>query len=110
MEENQSPIHSSHLKKWFQLSQDAGQEPNISDSLLEIGQDPNRVLKLANSEYINRIYAEKTDLAESKGIFGSPSFIINGELFWGDDRLEHAFSWSKKQQNIFSKIRIFCLK
>jgi len=24
------------------------------------------------------------------GIFGAPSFIVNGELYWGDDRLEDA--------------------
>jgi len=29
-----------------------------------------------------------TDLAVSFGIFGAPSFEINGEIFWGQDRLE----------------------
>ena len=29
-------------------------------------------------------------------IFGSPSFIVNNEIFWGDDRMEDAITWSKK--------------
>ena len=29
------------------------------------------------------------------GIFGSPSFVANGELFWGDDRLEAALDWAR---------------
>ena len=32
--------------------------------------------------------------AERKGIFGAPSFVTtDGELFWGDDRLEHSIEW-----------------
>ncbi len=26
-------------------------------------------------------------------IFGAPTFMTRGELFWGDDRLEDAISW-----------------
>lgn len=32
----------------------------------------------------------QTEQAQSLGVFGAPSFVINGELFWGDDRLEEA--------------------
>jgi 2-hydroxychromene-2-carboxylate isomerase len=31
------------------------------------------------------------------GIFGAPSFTTgDGELFWGNDRLEGAIAWAKK--------------
>ncbi|MFC3053764.1 2-hydroxychromene-2-carboxylate isomerase [Kordiimonas pumila] len=32
----------------------------------------------------------------SKGIFGSPSFIIDGEMFWGSDRLQMIKTWLEK--------------
>ncbi len=86
-------------RRWFISSQEAGLEPNISESLKEIGQETNRIIKLANSEEIKNKYSKQTDIAVSKGIFGSPSFIVDGEVFWGDDRLEHAISWSKKSKN-----------
>ena len=34
-----------------------------------------------------------TDEARRLGIFGSPTFVVDGELFWGDDRLEDAIVW-----------------
>ncbi|BAJ82440.1 putative oxidoreductase [Acidiphilium multivorum AIU301] len=27
-------------------------------------------------------------MAEAAGVFGAPSYILNGELFWGQDRLD----------------------
>ena len=26
--------------------------------------------------------------AETLGVFGAPTFVLNGELFWGQDRLD----------------------
>lgn len=30
------------------------------------------------------------------GIFGAPSFVAGGEIFWGDDRLEDALDWAAR--------------
>jgi 2-hydroxychromene-2-carboxylate isomerase len=35
----------------------------------------------------------ETDAARSLGIFGSPTFTVGRELFWGDDRLDDAIGW-----------------
>jgi len=35
----------------------------------------------------------QTEKAKALGIFGSPTFVVADELFWGDDRLEDA-RWS----------------
>ena len=36
-----------------------------------------------------------TEEAQRQGIFGSPSFVTaDGELFWGDDRLDQALAWA----------------
>ena len=36
------------------------------------------------------------DQAQRLGIFGAPSFVTeDGELFWGNDRLEQALAWAK---------------
>jgi hypothetical protein len=32
--------------------------------------------------------------ARQLGIFGSPTFAIGAELFWGDDRLEDALTYA----------------
>lgn len=80
-------------RRWFQDGQPAGTDPNLGESLREIGQDPDRVAALANSAEIEAAYLGATDEARSLGIFGAPTFVVGGELFWGDDRLEDAISW-----------------
>ena len=42
---------------------------------------------------IDELYKKQTSVAAKKGIFGSPSFIVDNEVFWGDDRLEDAIGW-----------------
>ncbi|MGB6588200.1 MAG: DsbA family protein, partial [Pseudolabrys sp.] len=38
-----------------------------------------------------------TEEAQKLGIFGSPSFVTaDGELFWGNDRLEAALNWARR--------------
>ena len=81
-------------RRWFVAGLEPGSEPNVSESLREIDQDPERVLELAADETIAKAYLSQTEQAQSKNIFGSPSFIVDGELFWGDDRLEDAVNWA----------------
>ena len=80
-------------RRWFQLGQETGSEPNVSQSLLDIGQNPTRVLASASSEDAKTALTAETDAARELGIFGSPTFVVDRELFWGDDRLEDAISW-----------------
>ncbi len=42
----------------------------------------------AGSSEIKNALRAQTDEAIDRGIFGAPSFTIDGELFWGNDRLE----------------------
>jgi len=100
MEEGWCPQYTRETyHRWFVSAHEAGLEPNISETLKEIGQETTRIIKIANSDKIKKKYSEQTNNAASKGIFGSPSFIVDGEVFWGDDRLEHAISWSNKSTN-----------
>ena len=82
--------------RWFGLGEEAGSEPNVSGSLKEIGQDPVRVVALAQSEETARAYEAATAEAKGLGIFGAPTFVTRGEIFWGDDRLEDAVRWHSK--------------
>ena len=53
------------------------------DTLLAATQDP---------QMKERLKAE-VDAAITKGVFGSPFVIVDGEPFWGTDRLEHVDRW-----------------
>jgi 2-hydroxychromene-2-carboxylate isomerase len=81
-------------RRWFEKGEPAGEEPNISGSLTEIGQDVDRVMGLATSQEIASMLDKETIEAKALGVFGSPSFVVSDEVFWGDDRLEDAVSWA----------------
>ena len=87
---------SATYRRWFVDGLEPGSEPNVSESLREIGQQPENVLKLAADDKIQKAYLKQTEQAQSKNIFGSPSFIVDDELFWGDDRLEDAVNWAQR--------------
>lgn len=82
-------------RRWMQNGEETGSEPNVSSSLHDIGQEPGRVIALANASAANDALLSETDAARQLGIFGSPTFAIGQELFWGDDRLGDAISWLK---------------
>ena len=81
---------------WFIDGHEAGSDVNLTQTLSEVGQDKLRVLELADSSDLEAAYLNQTESAKQAGIFGSPSFIVDGELFWGDDRLEDAINWASK--------------
>ena len=68
----------------------------ISDVLDGLQVDPRPALAAARSDEIKARLREETDAAQRLGLFGAPSFTCaDGELFWGNDRLERALRWAK---------------
>ncbi|MEM7009645.1 MAG: DsbA family protein, partial [Thermodesulfobacteriota bacterium] len=57
---------------------------------------PDQIIARAKSQENKDALRERTELAVSKGIFGAPTFAIEGEIFWGNDRLEDALLFYKK--------------
>jgi 2-hydroxychromene-2-carboxylate isomerase len=89
------PYIVASYRRWFVDGQEPGMEPNLSASLKEVGQDAARVVPLAAADKVGQVYTDATDEARRLGLFGSPTFAVDGELFWGDDRLDDALSWFK---------------
>jgi len=85
-------------KRWFQEGKEPATEPNISEIFKELKIDKEKAIKDANSSEIDKQYLKNTESARENKVFGSPSFIVNGEIFWGDDRMEDAITWSKKNE------------
>lgn len=83
-------------RRWFEMGEPAGREPNISASIEKAGQKPELILPEADSDATKADLAAATEQAKALGIFGSPSFLVDGELFWGDDRLDDAMRWLRQ--------------
>jgi 2-hydroxychromene-2-carboxylate isomerase len=84
---------AASYRRWFIDGQEPGLEPNLSASLSEAGQETKRALERAAGGEIGKLYDGETAEARRLGVFGSPTFVVGGELFWGDDRLDDAVRW-----------------
>ncbi len=69
----------------------------IRDILAGLDCDPAAVLDTAQRDDNKQRLRQQTDEAQQRGIFGAPTFVTNdGELFWGNDRLERALQWARE--------------
>ena len=83
-------------KKWFQEGKEPAVEPSLSEVCKELGLNRDEIIIESKTKEIKDEYFLNTDAARENKIFGSPSFMVDNELFWGDDRMEDAIKWVKK--------------
>ena len=48
------------------------------------------------SEAAKEALRRRVDEARHLGLFGAPTFLVDGEMFWGNDRLEDALEWTRR--------------
>lgn len=77
----------------FQDDLDISDASVVARCLTAVGQDATEVLAQAQSDESKAKLRAQTDEAAKLGIFGAPFFIVGGEPFWGNDRLERAIAW-----------------
>jgi len=72
-------------------------DPAVLRALVaSLGRDPDDVLARAESGPVKDALRARTAEAERLGIFGAPTVVVDGELFWGNDRLEDAVAWARR--------------
>lgn len=69
------------------------EDRNIADpgelaALLAAAGLPARRLDDAHSQAVHERYEADSQMAIDAGVFGAPSYVIDGEIFWGQDRLD----------------------
>jgi len=74
----------------FAEDRDIANAKVIGAILEALGQPVSDVLARAQTDENKQRLRRQTDEAASLGIFGAPSFIVDDELFWGNDRLDEA--------------------
>jgi 2-hydroxychromene-2-carboxylate isomerase len=60
----------------------------LAELLEETGHDSTTLLDAAGGEAAARLYAANRDAAIALDAFGVPAYVLDGEVFWGQDRLE----------------------
>ncbi|HEY8565516.1 MAG TPA: 2-hydroxychromene-2-carboxylate isomerase [Beijerinckiaceae bacterium] len=71
----------------------------VQGILTHLGMDADGVLRAASADANKTRLKALTEEARSRGIFGAPTFFTeDGEMFWGNDRLEQALAWASGER------------
>ncbi len=75
---------------------DIDNEAVVCAVLDQLGVDSAALVRAVQTDQARAALRARTAEAQARGIFGAPSFFVNGELFWGNDRLEDALAWAER--------------
>lgn len=76
---------------WTQR-QDGADSEFLASALRAGGFDPTPLMQLAASNEAKQALRDSTESAVKLGVFGVPTMTHIGEIYWGNDQLEHLWS------------------
>jgi 2-hydroxychromene-2-carboxylate isomerase len=76
----------------FVDDRDIADDAVLAQLVHQAGGDGEAALAQSRTDAVKQTLRAATAEAEAAGIFGAPSFVSGGELFWGNDRLEQALA------------------
>ena len=66
----------------------------IGKILADMGQTPAPIMQAVQEQTSKEAFRAQADKAVALGIIGAPSYVVDGEVFWGGDRLAQALDWA----------------
>lgn len=81
---------------YFQHGRDMTAPEAVADEAAALGVDRDALLAAVRQEQWKQRVKDATADALAKGVFGAPTFDVDGELFWGSDRLPMVAEWVEK--------------
>jgi 2-hydroxychromene-2-carboxylate isomerase len=80
------------FREAFQRGHDLGIPSHVLDAAERAGLDRKEVESAVEDPQVKLALRAATEAAHDRGVIGVPTIAIDGETFWGDDRLEDAAS------------------
>ena len=65
----------------------------VADLAAGLGVDRDQAVAALRQPEVKERLRQEVDNAVSQGVFGSPYFVVDGEPFWGHDRLDQVAQW-----------------
>ena len=63
-------------------------EAALASAIEAIDHDPLSFRQSLESEEVGRELTRQTEVADERGVFGVPTFFVQNEMFWGQDRID----------------------
>jgi 2-hydroxychromene-2-carboxylate isomerase len=80
---------------YFVDGRDIASPETTADVLAGLDQDRTKVLAAVGEPALKERLRNETETAIQRGVFGSPYVFVDGEPFWGHDRLDQIEAWLK---------------
>ena len=93
---NKLTFGNACLKSLWALEKNISDEKTLEEICNQLNLRFDEIKKIAVSTEINDEYTKNSNDAINQDIFGAPTFVLNGEIFWGQDRLEYLEDALKK--------------
>lgn len=91
-----APFARAVFEANFAADRDIGSSEVIGDLLRNQGLPAAALIAEAGTDPVKDELKAAVAEAEARGLFGTPSFLVGNELFWGNDRLEQAIAWARR--------------
>lgn len=83
------PLAHAFYRAYWVDSVDIGSRDGLSRVLSEAGHDAEAIIAKTKDPAIKEELRRRTDEAIELGVFGAPTFVLNKELYFGADRMDH---------------------
>ena len=67
---------------------DIDNEKTLFDIITKIGLDADEIMSLAKTSECTKTFENYTSKAIKNDVFGAPTFIVEDQVYWGQDRLD----------------------
>jgi 2-hydroxychromene-2-carboxylate isomerase len=80
----------------FAEDREIAEPETIAEVLDALGVPGRETIARAQQPAVKERLRRQTEEAGALGIFGAPTYVVAGELFWGTDRLDDALAWAER--------------
>lgn len=81
------------FRAFYSADRNVADVPVVLDIARALGIDPEALSRALQDEDIKNALRAEVDAAVARGVFGAPTFFVDGEQFWGHDRLAQIERW-----------------
>jgi len=85
-------LHAA-FRAYFAQDRNIGEPEVLGELATEVGVDPVALARGAQEQPIKDRLKALVDESIARGVFGAPTIFVDGEMFWGHDRLQQVERW-----------------
>lgn len=83
-------------RRWMEQAGDIASPEAVVAIAADVGIDPDALAQGMIEPAIKDALRQDVEDTIAAGVFGSPTLVVDGEMFWGSDRVDQAFEWIER--------------